>query len=354
MIEELIKLFALLIAVGLTLSLWFVKPLRQQVFTAAVLTCVLAAFLYPIVFTRWGSFELKALIVPLIQLIMFGMGATLALADFARVLKMPWAVLVGLLLQFTVMPLLGFGLAKAFGFEPSVAAGVILIGSCPGGVASNLITFLSKGNVALSVTMTACSTLIAPIMTPFWMSTLAGAMVEIVFIDWVRDILLVIIVPISFGLIANALLQKWNCRGPWVDRSLSLIAMAGICFIIAIIIATSRDKLRSVGLALIAAAVIHNVVGYLLGYWGAALAKLDESSRRTVAIEVGMQNGGMASTLAMNTLDNASAALAPALFGPWMNVSGSLLASWWSRKAIEAESTPAAGQITIHPTEGQI
>ncbi len=126
---------------------------------------------------------------------------------------MPRAVLIGIFLQFSIMPVVGFGLAKAFGFEPSVAAGVILIGACPGGVASNLMTFLSKGNVALSVTMTACSTLIAPIMTPLLMSILAGKIVEVVFMDWMINILQIIIVPIAIGLIVNTVLRAMSLRG---------------------------------------------------------------------------------------------------------------------------------------------
>ncbi|MEZ6134566.1 MAG: bile acid:sodium symporter family protein [Pirellulaceae bacterium] len=303
---------------------------KQFAFTGCVLLCVLAAFVFPQVFIRWGSIELKTFISPLIQIIMFGMGATLSLADFARVLKLPWAVLVGLVLQFSVMPLTGLLLAKLFGFEPAVAAGVILIGSCPGGVASNLMTYLSKGNVALSVTMTACSTLVAPFMTPLLMSLLAGTFVEVVFVDWVVNILKIIIVPIAAGLILNMVLQKAKMRGDWLDRILSLIAMAGICFIIAIIIAGSRDELLTIGAALVMAAVLHNMIGYALGYFGARLAGLDESSRRTVAIEVGLQNGGMATALAINTLKDPLVALAPAIFGPWMNISGSVLASWWS------------------------
>jgi BASS family bile acid:Na+ symporter len=304
--------------------------LRQFAFTLCVLACVVAAFAFPQVFVRWGSFELKTLISPLIQLIMFGMGATLSVSDFTRVFKMPWAVLVGIVLQFSVMPLIGFLLAKSFGFEPSVAAGVILIGSCPGGVASNLMTYLSRGNVALSVTMTACSTLIAPFMTPWLMSLLAGTLVEIVFMDWVVNILKIILGPIALGLIVNTILRALNLRGAWIDRVLSLIAMAGICFIIAIIIADSRDKLLTIGIALIAASVIHNTLGYIFGYYGARWAGLDESSRRTVAFEVGLQNGGMATALAIGTLKDPLAALGPAIFGPWMNISGSVLASWWS------------------------
>ena len=337
------KAVAVLSAIACACAITIHARLRTLAFTAWVMTCVLAAFCFPHVFTRWGELELKTLIVPLIQLIMFGMGATLAISDFTRVLKMPWAVFIGIFLQFLIMPLLGFSLAMAFGFEPSVAAGVILIGSCPGGVASNVMTYLSRGNVALSVTMTACSTLIAPIMTPLLMSMLAGTLVEIVFIDWVINIVKIIIVPISLGLTFNSILRAVDRRGAWIDRCLSLIAMAGICFIIGIIIADSRDKLLTIGIALVAASILHNAAGYLLGYFGARLARLDESSCRTVAIEVGLQNGGMATALAINTLKDPLAALAPAIFGPWMNISGSMLASWWAARPPTIE---AAGQQT--------
>lgn len=324
----------------------FQPQLKTIAFTAWVLTFVLIAFLFPGVFIRWGDFELKQVIVPLIQLIMFGMGATLTIGDFSRVLKMPRAVLIGIFLQFSIMPVVGFGLAKAFGFEPAVAAGVILIGACPGGVASNLMTFLSKGNVALSVTMTACSTLIAPIMTPLLMSTLAGEMVEVVFIDWVINILKIIIVPIAIGLILNTVLRAMSLRGEWIDRCLSWIAMAGICVIVGIIIGGSRDKLLTIGIALVAASVIHNLVGYLLGYFGARAAKLDETTCRTVAIEVGLQNGGMATALAIGTLKDPLAALGPAIFGPWMNISGSILASWWAARPPEMETVQQSDEET--------
>lgn len=321
----------------------FQNSCRNLGFTTWVITCVLTAFCFPTAFITWGSFELKTLIVPLIQLIMFGMGATLAIADFTRVLQMPRAVFVGIFLQFLIMPCLGFSLAKAFGFEPSIAVGVILVGSCPGGVASNVMTFLSKGNVALSVTMTACSTLVAPLMTPLLMSLLAGTLVEIIFVDWVINILKIIIIPIALGLTVNSILRALDVRGDWLDRCLSVIAMAGICFIIGIIIADSRDKLLTIGAALVAASILHNAAGYLLGYFGARLAKLDESSCRTVAIEVGLQNGGMATALAINTMKDPLAALAPAIFGPWMNISGSILASWWGARppTIKTADQPA-------------
>jgi BASS family bile acid:Na+ symporter len=326
------RIVAVASATLLALAFTFRPQLRKAAFTIWVLAFVVTAFCYPNAFLTWGDFNVKTLIVPLIQLIMLGMGATLTLADFTRVIKMPRAVLIGMFLQFSIMPLLGLTLANAFGFEAAVAAGVILIGSCPGGVASNLMTYLSKGNVALSVTMTACSTLVAPIMTPFLMKIFAGTLVEIVFMDFVISILKIVIVPIAIGLIVNTVLRKLNARGAWLDRYLSLIAMFGICLIIGIIIGDSRDKLLTIGLALVAVSIVHNLAGYLLGYYGARLAKLDESSCRTVAIEVGLQNGGMATALAINVVKDPLTALAPAIFGPWMNISGSMLASWWGAR----------------------
>ena len=331
------KVVSVISATGMASFIIIQKGLRKFAFTAWVMAGVIIAFCFPSAFISWGSFELKTLIVPLIQVIMFGMGATLAISDFTRVIKMPWAIFIGIFLQFSIMPLLGYSLAMVFGFEASVAAGIILVGACPGGVASNVMTYISKGNVALSVTMTACSTLIAPIMTPLLMSILAGKLVDIVFIDWVINITKIIIVPISIGLIFNSILRALNRRGAWIDRCLSLIAMGSICFIIGIIIAGSRDKLLTIGLALVAVAVIHNAAGYILGYWGARLARLDECSCRTVAIEVGLQNGGMATALAINTLKDSLAALGPAIFGPWMNISGSMLASWWAARPPKKE-----------------
>jgi BASS family bile acid:Na+ symporter len=337
---------AILVWTLLALALQLKAPLRSFAFTVWVLAAVTAAMFYPDAFERWGTFQLSVLIVPLIQVIMFGMGTTLSLTDFSRVLSVPKAVLIGLLLQFTVMPLVGAAIALTFGFEPAVAAGVVLIGSCPGGVASNVMTYLARGNVALSVTMTACSTLVSPVMTPLMMVLLAGTMLKIEFVPMMMSILNMIILPIVAGLVVNKILRSLNLRGPWLDKLLSFVAMAAICFIIAIITSLSRDKLLGVGLALIAAAVLHNGLGYVFGYTGARLLRCDESTCRTVAIEVGLQNGGMASGLAVNVLGNPDTALAAAIFGPWMNVSGSVLASWWRSKPVGSpavEPTAAAG-----------
>lgn len=300
-------------------------------FTAFVLLAVFVSMLHPAPFLQIGGYQLTGLIVPLIQIIMLGMGATLSLSDFTRAFKMPRAVLTGLLLQFAIMPALGFSIAHLFGFPSEIAAGVILVGACPGGVASNVMCYLAKGDVALSVTMTAFSTLAAPIMTPLAMTLLAGAYVPVSFHEMMMSIVKMIILPVAGGLLLNHILHG---RAPWLYRLLPLVSMAGIVVIITIITANSRDQLLSLGPALILAALIHNCAGYFLGYWGARLGRLDERASRTVAIEVGMQNAGMASGLAINVLKSVNAAIAPAIFGPLMNVSGSLLGSWWGSRPL--------------------
>jgi BASS family bile acid:Na+ symporter len=247
---------------------------------------------------------------------------------------MPRAVLTGLLLQFAIMPALGFAIAHLFGFPSEIAAGLILVGACPGGVASNVMCYLAKGDVALSVTMTAFSTLAAPIMTPLAMTLLAGAYVPVSFQEMMMSIIKMIIIPVAGGLLLNHLLHG---RAPWLYRLLPVVSMAGIVVIITIITANSRDQLISLGPALILAALLHNSSGYLLGYWGARLGRLDERASRTVAIEVGMQNAGMASGLAINVLKSVNAAIAPAIFGPLMNVSGSLLGSWWGARPLPGQ-----------------
>lgn len=303
-------------------------------FTAFVLLAVFLSMLHPAPFLQVGGYQLTGLIVPLIQIIMLGMGATLSVSDFTRAFKMPRAVLTGLLLQFAIMPVLGFAIAHLFGFPSEIAAGVILVGACPGGVASNVMCYLAKGDVALSVTMTAFSTLAAPIMTPLAMTLLAGAYVPVSFLEMMMSIIKMIILPVAGGLLLNHLLHG---RAPWLYRLLPVVSMAGIVVIITIITANSRDQLLSLGPALILAALLHNSSGYLLGYWGARLGRLDERACRTVAIEVGMQNAGMASGLAINVLKSVNAAIAPAIFGPLMNVSGSLLGSWWGARPLPEE-----------------
>jgi bile acid:Na+ symporter, BASS family len=354
--------------------------LRTFAFTCWVFAFFLASLVYPKVFLVVGGFDQKTLIVPLIQVIMFGMGATLSLRDFSNALKMPKAVLIGIALQYSVMPVLGWAIATSFGFEPEVAAGIILIGSCPGGVASNVMAYLAKGNVALSVTMTACSTVLAPFVTPIAMKLLAGRLIEIDVLGMLLSIVNLILLPIAAGLaihyllnstirgtiwrplsvgagilsfvlagffvsaetqlysIAGAFLLMSCLRRSWLERGLPIISMTGICYIIAIIAANSRDSILTVGAGLFIAAILHNSLGYLFGYGVARVSKLPESDCRTVALEVGMQNGGMGSALAMGVLKSSNAALGSVIFGTWMNLSGSVLASWWKGRPIKAKT----------------
>jgi BASS family bile acid:Na+ symporter len=310
-------------------------------FTLWVAAFVSAAMFYPLAFRTWFGYQLGGLIVPLIQIIMFGMGTQLTLGDFRRVLTFPRPVLIGIVLQFTVMPLVGAFVAMVFARNPEVAAGMILIGAAPGGVASNVMTYLARGSVALSVTMTACSTLMAPVMTPLVMQLFAGTYVEVPFMGMMMSILQMIIVPIAAGLVVNWLLTRVGRTVPAaaalsdaIMRGLPAVSMVAICLIIAIITSLSRDDLLAGAFvaAIIAAAAIHNGAGYVLGYWGARLLRLNEVESRTVAIEVGLQNGGMASGLAISVLKSPLAAIPPAVFGPWMNMTGAMLASWWANR----------------------
>lgn len=311
--------------------------IRTFAFSIWVFAAVAASMYYPFAFDTWGDLKLTRLISPLIQIIMFGVGTQLSVADFARTFKMPKPVLVGMVCQYTIMPSLGFLIARGMGFEGGIAAGIVLIGACPGGVASNVMCYIARANVALSVTLTAVSTMMAPLMTPLAMKVLANEYVAINFKDMMIDILWMIITPVVAGLIVNRLAHG---KAVLLDKVLPLVSMITIIFIIAIITAGSRDKLLDVGVWLILAAMIHNTAGYLLGFWGAKLARLSAEDCRVVAIEVGMQNGGMGSALAINVLKNADAALAPAIFGPWMNISGSALASYWRRRPLP-DSAPA-------------
>ena len=313
------------------------KFIKGQLFGVAILACAAVAFAFPSAFTEWGGVKLMSLVVPAIQMIMFLMGTTLSPADFLRVAKRPWAVATGVCLQFIVMPIVGFLLAKSFGFSGELAAGCVLVGSVAGGTASNVIAFLAKADVALSVTMTCCSTMLSPFVTPVAMKVLAGCFVEIDVLLMMVEIMKVVVVPISAGCLVHSVLRRQFERHKAVcDGVLSLMSMVGICFTILALTAPSRDTFASAGVAIVAAAVVHNSVGYLSGYWLTRLVgrftHLGEAEARTVAIEVGMQNGGMAGALAVGVLGSAVAALPANVFSVWMNFSGSMLASYWSRR----------------------
>ena len=316
------------IALFLSLALSFqgIPALKGFSFTILIFAAVSASLYYPSLFTEIGGFNLKGLIIPLLMLIMFGMGTAMSLNDFVGVIKMPKGVLVGIICQFTIMPFVGLGLTYAFNLPAEIAAGVILVGCSPSGLASNVMAYISGANLPLSLTLTAVATLLAPLMTPFLMKLLADQLVPIDFLAMLWSIMKIVILPIIAGLIFN----KWaHGRFKWVDKAMPLVSMAGIAIIITVITAAGRDSLLTIGLTLILVVILHNTTGYFLGYWGSRLTGLDRRSARTVAFEVGMQNAGLASGIALEMNRIATMGLAPAVFGPWMNISGSSLATWW-------------------------
>lgn len=297
-------------------------------YSMMIFAAVTTALMFPGYFIEVRGFKLTTLITPLIQLIMFGMGTKMGLKDFAGVVKMPKAVFIGLAGHYTVMPLMGFALAWAFNFPPEIAAGVVLIGSMPCGLASNVMSYLANANLALAITLTAVSTLLAPFLSPLWMKVLGGQFIEVDAMAMMWDICKMVIVPIGAGLLFNHFFKG----SKWLGKAMPLVSMFGIAFIIVIITASGRDNLLTIGPALILCSLIHNSSGYLFGYWIGRLCNLSERDSRTIAIEVGMQNGGLASGLAKEMGKAATLGLAPAVFGPLMNITGSILASYWHRK----------------------
>lgn len=300
--------------------------LKGYSYTMTIFAAVSAAMYYPVYFQSIGDFKLSKLIVPAMQVIMFGMGTTLSLKDFSRVLQMPKGVVIGVAGQYTIMPFVGWGLVQIFSFPPEIAAGVVLIGSCPSGLASNVMSYLAKANVALSVTLTAIATILAPVMTPLYMRLLAGQYVEVEFMRMFMDIVKIIIVPVGAGLLFNYFLHG---KFKWLDDLMPVLSMVGITIVIVVVTATGRESLLTVGPLLILVCLIHNCSGFLIGFWASKGLGLPEQDCRTVALEVGLQNGGLGSALALAMGKLATVGLAPAIFGPLMNITGSTLALWW-------------------------
>lgn len=379
-------IFFILLAIGVR-GYPLVKGLS---YTILIFTVVTASMFYPQIFLSIGSFQLKTLIVPLLQIIMFGMGSQMSLNDFTGVIRMPKGVLIGVGSHYLIMPLVGFAIANIFDFSPEIKAGIILIGCVPSGLASNVMSYIANANLALAVTIGAISTLLSPLITPFLMKWLGGQFIEVNFWSMMLDILNMIILPIVAGFIFNlfsrgreklkakvtqmiifflvivitnlvylksknsdfagfltamlhsliwfyllpmagAFLLRYFLKedSKWLSRILSFISMAGIAVIITIITAAGRESLLKVGALLLITSLLHNVAGYTLGYTVSWMAGMPEKDRRTVAFEVGMQNGGLASGLALQMGKVATVGLAPAIFGPLMNVTGSALASFW-------------------------
>ena len=266
----------------------------------------------------------------MLGVVMFGMGLTLRLQDFKIVFSRPKDVVIGCLAQFTVMPLLAWALARLFSLDEALALGVVLVGCCPGGTASNVITYLAKGDLALSVGMTGVSTLLAPLLTPLLTWALAGKSVNVDVVSMFLSILWVVILPIVAGLIIKALWPRFTEKAVDYLPAFSSIAIA---LIVAIIIAANADKLLAGGLIIVVVVMLHNVCGLGVGYLIGRLLALSEPKKRAISIEVGMQNSGLASSLA--TLHFAAYPLATipgAIFSVWHNISGAVVAYLYRKR----------------------
>ena len=291
------------------------KYMGVLVFAAAVL-----AFIFPDALSRIRP----KVINYLLGVVMFGMGLTLNLDDFKVVFSRPKDIIIGCLAQFTIMPLLAWVLARVFRLDDALALGVVLVGCCPGGTASNVITYLAKGDLALSVGMTGVSTILAPFLTPVLTWALAGHSVQVNVLGMLLSILWVVILPIVIGLIIKSLWPKFTDKA--VDY-LPAFSSVAIAFIVAIIIAANADKLLAGGMIIVLVVMLHNICGLGLGYFLGRLLRLSEPKKRAISIEVGMQNSGLASSLA--TLHFAAYPLATipgAIFSVWHNISGAIVA----------------------------
>ncbi|HWL11526.1 MAG TPA: bile acid:sodium symporter family protein, partial [Ureibacillus sp.] len=235
-------------------------------------------------FTWLGNY-----ITPLLGIVMFGMGMTIKLNDFKLILKQPKGVAIGVVSQFVVMPSLAFLLAKLFALEPAVAVGVILVGCCPGGTSSNVMTFLAKGNTALSVTITSITTLLAPILTPALIYLLASEWLPVSFSAMFMSVVQVVLVPIILGIVAQFVFKPVVEKGVAILPTVSVVA---IVLIVAAVVSGSRDRILDTGLIIFAVVILHNGLGYLFGYLVGKLFKLDYADKKAVSIEVGMQNSG--------------------------------------------------------------
>lgn len=269
-------------------------------------------------------------------IIMFAMGLTLTIPDFSLVLKRPLPVLIGVLAQYVVMPLVGFAVAWVLQLPPELAAGVILVGCAPGGTSSNVINYLSKADTALSVTMTSISTLIAPILTPVLTLWLAGAYMPLDAGEMALSIVKMVLIPVIAGLVIRLVLSRL------VDRilpALPWVSVAGISLVVIAVVSGSADQIVSAGALVLLAVVLHNGFGYLLGYWFARVLRQPIRAARTTSIEVGMQNSGLAATLAAQYFSPA-AALPGAVFSIWHNLSGAVLAMYYRRTAQRQDADP--------------
>ena len=378
------------------------EKLKGLSFTMQIFAFVSFTLYFPEIFTDWG-FNTNSLIVPSIQVIMFGMGTKLSFADFAKELSKPLKVIIATIMCYTLMPIFALLIIKVYHFPPEVAAGIILLGVGPAGAASNVMTYLAKGNLALSMTVTTLTTLIAPIATPFLMKLFAGQLIEVDAIGMMISILNMLFIPVFAGIIINKILYgnlTWTkkdlnigimaifsflvgfillfipfpailkslktgliliawaiaivsvtvivirrTKGPlnWMDIVLPKLSLGAIMLYIVIVAAHNKATLLSIGPALFIATIVHNLLGFISGYSLSKAFGFSEADARAITMEVGTKNAGLAVGLAYDVLKSTAAALAPLIFGTWMNISASSLATFWSQRVPRAKE-PKVGK----------
>lgn len=304
-----------------------------KTFAVWVILFAVLGFFFPDTFKQIAPW-----IVTLLAIIMFGMGLTISVDDFREVVKRPFDVAIGVVSQFVIMPLLAVLLTMIVPMPPEVAAGVILVGCCPGGTSSNVMTYLSKGDVALSVACTSVTTLAAPLVTPFLVWLFASQYLPVDAMAMFISIVKVVLVPLALGFALQKLLP--NLVRAAVP-ALPLVSVIGIVLIVSAVVGASKGAIAQSGLMIFAVVVLHNGLGYLLGFFAARACGLSLSKRKAIAIEVGMQNSGLGAALA-NAYFSPIAAVPSAIFSVWHNISGALLANWFASRVDGAEKTVAS------------
>ena len=272
---------------------------------------------------------LQTFVIPLLSIVMFSMGLTLKTKDFYRIFKNFKIILLGIFLQFLLMPGIGYFLISIFDLETVIAIGILLVGTAPGGTASNVICYLAKGDIALSISLTTCSTFLAVFFMPtlFWLYT--GTDIDVPILQMMLSIFKIIILPVTLGVILNSLNLKFLNK---IKNALPLIAITAIVIIIATIIGSSSDQILIYGWLILLIVIFHNLLGFIFGYYSCYLLNLDKKTSRTIAIEVAMQNSGLATALAIKYF-GAISAIPAAFYSVWHNISGSLIASFWKKSA---------------------
>ncbi len=292
-------------------------------FPLGAILITLVSWFYPALLTPFADY-----IELLLGTLMFGMGISLRFENFIEMLKRPKVITLGVVLQFLFMPLIAYAVAIVFGLEQSLLIGLVVVGACPGGTASNVICYLARGDVALSIMITAVSTLLGVVLTPLLTWFYLGQGVEVPVADMMFDIFIITLVPVAAGVLVNHYLGQ---SLHFVKKAFPFISVLAIILIIGIVMAMTQSQLHLVALPVLAAVVWHNLLGLLSGYYTAKWLGLDEKICRTIAIEVGMHNSGLAVVLAKNYF-SIMAALPGAVFSVWHNISGSLFAGYWTRR----------------------